>query len=82
MVIFNHNQVKLNEESGMIITEYVFRKRDGSIRTLRGTMDFKTFADKNPETWDVIKPKGEKKACTQNITLIDVEINQWRFLLL
>lgn len=59
-------------------TEFVFRKRDGSIRTLRGTRDFGEFEKTNPETWDVIKPKGERKASPHNITLIDTEINQWR----
>ena len=63
---------------GIKITEYVFRKRDGSIRTLMGTKDFSAFAKYNPETWDVIKPKGERKASPYNITLIDTEINQWR----
>ena len=62
----------------MKITEYVFRKRDGSIRTLKGTRDFGVYAETNPETWEKIKPKGIKSTNPYNITLIDIEINQWR----
>lgn len=62
----------------MKIIEYVFRKRDGSIRTLKGTQDFKVYADENPETWENIKPKGIRSASPDNITLIDIENGGWR----
>ena len=62
----------------MKVTEYVFRKRDGSLRTLRGTVDFFAYAEKNPENWEKIKPKGIRKANPHNITLIDLDNGGWR----
>lgn len=62
----------------MRIIEYVFRKVDGSIRTLTGTQDFKVYAAKNPETWEQIKPKGIRSKNPHNITLIDIENGGWR----
>lgn len=62
----------------MKIMEYVFRKRDGSLRTLRGTQSFDEYAKTNPETWENIKPKGERKSAPYNITLIDIENDGWR----
>ena len=62
----------------MKIMEYVFRKRDGSIRTLKGTQSFKEYANKNPETWEKIKPKGIRSTNPHNITLIDIENGGWR----
>lgn len=58
--------------------EYVFRKRDGSIRTLKGTRDFGAYAETNPETWENIKPKGIRTHNPHNITLIDIENGGWR----
>ena len=58
--------------------EYVFRKRDGSIRTLKGTRDLGVYAETNPETWEQIKPKGIKSTNPHNITLIDIENDGWR----
>ncbi len=62
----------------MKIIEYVFRKRDGSIRTLKGTRSFKEYAETNPEAWEKIKPKGIKSTNPHNITLIDIENGGWR----
>ena len=62
----------------MKIIEYVFRKRDGSIRTLKGTRDFGAYAETNPETWEQIKPKGIRTHNPHNITLIDIENGGWR----
>ena len=68
----------LLEGPKMKIVEYVFRKRDGSLRTLKGTQSFKEYAKTNPETWENIKPKGERKSAPYNITLIDIENKGWR----
>lgn len=62
----------------MRIKEYVFRKRDGSIRILKGSRDFGAFERERPNTWSVIKPNGLRKSSPSVITLIDVEINAWR----
>lgn len=58
--------------------EYMFWKRNGDIRVLRGTRDFGEFSKQNPTTWNNIKPKGIRNSNPHNITLIDLEINEWR----
>lgn len=63
----------------MLIEEFVFRKRDGSLRILRGTRDFVGFEKKHPDKWEgEFKPKGERAPSEGVITLIDLDIMKWR----
>ena len=64
--------------NNMIVKEYVFRKRDGSIRILKGTREFTKFKTEKPKIWEVIKPSTDKHNSRSVITLIDIEINKWR----
>ena len=65
-------------ENKMIVKEYVFQKKDGDIRILRGTKSISGFKKHYPTAWDSMKPSTDKKSSEDVITLIDLDLKEWR----
>jgi len=64
----------------MVVKEYVFTKKDGTIRTLKGTNSYYEFTKKYPERWLEIEPKSlvTRSRSDKTITLIDLDLMEWR----
>ena len=62
----------------MKVQEYVFQKKDGDIRILRGTKSLSGFKKNYPEAWESMRPSTNKKSSEDVITLIDLDLKEWR----
>ena len=62
----------------MIVKEYVFQKKNDEIRILRGTKSISGFKKHYPEAWNSMKPSTDKKSSEDVITLIDLDLKEWR----
>lgn len=58
----------------MIIKEFTFEKKDGTIRTIRGTDDWDSFYALHPE----LKPKGKRKTPSMLKTIYDLDDDSFK----